>query len=409
MNPLARTAAPSVSDSLFRRALLRKLAHLTRGTLELVEGGERSTFGSFEPGEPSARLSVHSPAFYRRVALGGTLGAAESYVDGDFTTDDLTSLVRLVLRNEGLTGALESGASRLGALGARLFTAFRPNTRAGSRRNIASHYDLGNDFFERLLDPTLCYSSGVFPSESATLEEASLHKLTLLCEELELRPGDELVEIGTGWGSLALHAAERYGAKVVTTTISTEQHRYAKARVEQRGLSDRVSVLDVDYRDLEGSFDKLVSVEMVEAIGEKQYPAFFERCGALLKPGGRMVLQSITITERAYDRHLAETDFIKRYVFPGSSIPSVTALVTNAARAGGLELRSSRDYGQHYARTLAEWRRNAERHQGWIIARYGAAFYRQWMFYLGYCEAGFREGYLGVIQAVFEKPEWRTS
>jgi len=409
MHHLATTAISPQPSSLFRRAFTSKLAALKHGTLELEDAVGRSTFGTWEPAAPNARVVVHSPAFYRRVALGGTLGAAESYMDGDWTTDDLTSLVRLALRNEGLVDGLESGASRLGALAARLFTALRPNTRAGSRKNIASHYDLGNEFFERVLDPTLCYSSGVFPSDSATLEEASVHKLSLLCDKLGLRPGDELVEIGTGWGGLALYAAERHGAKVVTTTISKEQHRYARARVERHGLSEQVSVLEVDYRDLRGSFDKLVSVEMVEAIGADQYPSFFERCGALLKPGGRMVLQSITITERAYDRHLVETDFIKRYIFPGSTIPSVTALVTNAARAGGLELRSAEDYGSHYARTLAAWRENAQRHEPWIVERYGAEFYRMWMFYLAYCEAGFSEGYLGLIQAVFEKPEWRKS
>jgi cyclopropane-fatty-acyl-phospholipid synthase len=400
---------PAQPVSLFRRAVTSELARLADGKLELEEGDRVVRLGTAGPGALAARLVVASPNFYRRVALGGTLGAAESYVDGEWTTDDLTTLVRLALRNQAFVESLESGSARLGALAARVWSAFHPNSRQGSRRNIASHYDLGNDFFERMLDRTMSYSSGVHPSESATLEEASLHKLTLLCEKLELRPGEKLLEIGTGFGALAMHAAERYGANVVTTTISKEQHRFASDRVMSAGLGDRIRVLPEDYRDLTGSFDKIVSVEMIEAIGANQYPTFFERASALLAPGGRVVLQSITITERAYDRHVVETDFIKRHIFPGSTIPSVTALVTNAARSGGLELRHAEDFGIDYARTLAAWRANVEENREWIVARYGERFYRMWTFYLSYCEAGFREGYLGVVQAVFEQPDGRKS
>jgi cyclopropane-fatty-acyl-phospholipid synthase len=409
MSSSLQSVLPSPAFSLFRRSVLGVLSRLGRGALELYDTGRALRFGTEQPGELVARMVVSSPAFYRKLSLGGTLGAAESYIDGDFSTDDLTTLVRLVLRNRELLETLESGGARVGATVARAWQALHPNTKGGSRKNIAAHYDLGNEFFGRMLDPTLCYSSGVYPSESATLEQASVHKLTLLCERLDLRPGDRLLEIGTGFGALAIHAARHYGANVVTTTISREQHQLATERVRRAGLARQISVLSQDYRDLSGTFDKIVSVEMIEAIGADQYPLFFERVGGLLAPGGRLALQSITIAEPAYEQHLRQVDFVKRYVFPGSNIPSVSALVGAAVRSGGLELRHSEDFGGHYARTLAAWRVNVEQNRAWVVGRYGERFYRLWSFYLAYCEAGFREGYLGVVQAAFEKSVWRNS
>jgi len=395
--------------SFFRRRVLRRLEDLTHGHLEIDSGRTRHAFGVQRTGELVAHVTVHDERFYRRVALGGTLGAAESYMEGEWSTPDLTGVVRLLLRNEDVLLGLESGVARLGATFARGFSALRRNTREGSRKNIASHYDLGNDFFEKMLDPTMTYSSGVFASESSTLEQASRNKLDLLCQKLELSPGERLLEIGTGWGSLAIHAAEHYGCGVTTTTISREQHRLANERVKAAGLDDSVHVLERDYRDLEGRFDKLVSVEMIEAVGSEYYDTFFGKCAALLVPGGRMALQSITIRDQAYERHRVETDFIKRCVFPGSTIPSVTALVSSATRASDLRLSDLRDYGPHYARTLKEWRSNLEPHRAWVVARYGERFYRLWMLYLAYCEAGFSERYISVVQMVFERPKWKAS
>jgi cyclopropane-fatty-acyl-phospholipid synthase len=382
---------------------------LTHGRLEIDSGGTRHAFGTRRTGELHAHVTVHDERFYRRVVLGGTLGAAESYMDGEWSTPDLTSVVRLLLRNELVMLGIESGMARLGASFTRAFSALPRNTREGSRKNIASHYDLGNDFFQRMLDPTMTYSSGVFASESSTLEQASRNKLDLLCQKLELSVGERLLEIGTGWGSLALHAAEHYGCDVTTTTISREQHRLASERVRKAGLDDVVHVLENDYRDLEGRFDKLVSVEMIEAVGSEYYDTFFGKCSALLVPGGRMALQSITIRDQAYEQHRVETDFIKRYVFPGSTIPSVTALAESATRASDLRLSDLRDYGPHYARTLSEWRKNLEPHRAWVVARYGERFYRLWMFYLAYCEAGFSERYISLVQMVFERPKWKAS
>jgi cyclopropane-fatty-acyl-phospholipid synthase len=384
-----------------------RLGRLRHGTLELRSAAGTESFGDPADGALTASVEVHDPRLFRRLLLGGTLGAAEAFIDGDWSSPDLTATIRLFLRNADVTSALENGTARYGALGARLWGALRRNTRGGSRANIAAHYDLGNDFFERMLDPTLAYSSGVFASAESTLEQASRKKLDLVCEKLALTGEDHLLEIGTGWGSLALHAAERYGARVTTTTISREQRRATADRVKQAGFEGRITLLERDYRDLSGRFDKLASIEMIEAVGAEHYDAFFARCQALLVPGGRFALQSITIADQKYERHRREVDFIKRYIFPGSTLPSVAALLESATRASDFRLLALEDYGSHYARTLAAWRANLEPHRAWVLARYGERFWRSWLYYLAYCEAGFAEGYISVVQMLFQRPLWR--
>jgi cyclopropane-fatty-acyl-phospholipid synthase len=411
MNHSHALARPIVCNepSFFSRRLRARLRGLAHGSVTLVQSGATETFGEAIDGAPSAEVVVRHPRVFRRVALGGTLGAAESFIDGDWMTNDLTSLVRVLLRNADTMSGLEAGVARYGALAARCWAALRRNTRHGSRRNISAHYDLGNDFFERMLDPTLAYSSAVFPSPGATLEEASRHKLDLVCRKLALGPSDHLLEIGGGWGSLALHAAEQTGARVTTTTISREQYGTTAERIQRAGLADRITLLERDYRDLEGRFDKLASIEMIEAVGPEYYATYFRRAAELLAPRGRFLLQAITIADQNYERHRREVDFIKRHVFPGSSLPSVTALLDNATRASDLRLLDLEDYGPHYARTLAAWRKNLEPHASWVVARYGERFWRTWQFYLAYCEAGFAEGYISVVQMLFERPQWRQA
>jgi cyclopropane-fatty-acyl-phospholipid synthase len=284
-----------------------------------------------------------------------------------------------------------------------LYHRTRKNTQAGSRRNIADHYDLGNDFFALMLDPTMTYSAAIFEGPQSTLEEASVHKLDLLCRRLKLERSDHLLEIGTGWGSLAMHAAERYGCRVTTTTISREQRELAMARVRERGLANRITVLDRDYRMLEGRFDKIVSSEMIEAVGRDYYGVFFEKCSSLLKERGLLALQAITMRDQMYERAAREVDFIKRYIFPGSCIPSATALLAAATQSSDLTLKSFEDYTPHYARTMAKWRENLAPHKSQVIARFGERFWRMWSYYLAYCEAGFEEGYIGSAQLLFEK------
>jgi cyclopropane-fatty-acyl-phospholipid synthase len=381
-----------------------RLARLRSGTL-LVEDGT----GAVRLGEPaadglSASLVVRDPRFWRRTALGGAVGAAEAYADGDWETDDLTAVIRVLVRNQEALAGMERGLARLRRPADAVFAALRRNTRAGSRRNIAEHYDLGNDFFALMLDPTLTYSCAVFDRPGATLEEASLRKLELMSERLELRPTDHLLEIGSGWGSMALHAASRFGCRVTTTTISRAQWELARARVKAAGLEDRVTVLLSDYRDLSGRFDKIVSIEMIEAIGAEQYDTFFRRCAELLAPGGRLALQAITIADRHFERARREVDFIKRHVFPGSCIPSVTALLAAATRASDLTLRQLEDYGPHYARTLAAWRENLEARAAEVARLTDERFRRLWRFYLCYCEGGFHERHVSAVQMVLARP-----
>lgn len=397
--PLARSL-----QCLAERALRTRLALIEHGQITLVDGDRRDTFGRATPRcALHATLRVRDRRFYPEAAFGGSVGAGESLMAGDWTTDDLTALARILLVNRGVLDGLDSGWSRLAEPMRRILHAAARNTRSGSRRNIAAHYDIGNDFFELFLDPTMMYSCAVFERADMTLEEAQIAKLDRLCRKLDLKPGDHLLEIGTGWGALALHAARHYGCRVTTTTISRAQHALARQRIDAAGLSGRITLRLDDYRDLDGRYDKLVSVEMIEAVGHQYFDTFFRRCGELLAPGGTMVLQAITIDDRQYAAARDSVDFIKRHVFPGCCIPSVSVLAQSAARASTLRIVNLEDIGAHYATTLAAWRRNLFAHADAVRARgYPEALLRLWHFYLGYCEGGFAERALGDVQIVLQ-------
>jgi cyclopropane-fatty-acyl-phospholipid synthase len=360
---------------------------------------------TFGPGEGiAASITVHDPSFYADVAFGGSVGAAEAYMRGAWSTDDLTALLRLMIRNLPILDDMEGGLALLTAPLRRAAHWLRRNSRSGSRRNIAAHYDLGNDFFRLMLDETWMYSCAFFERPGMSLRDAQEAKLERICRRLALGPGDHLLEIGTGWGGFALHAAGRYGCRVTTTTISPSQFEMARERVRAAGLDDRVTLLLEDYRDLEGRFDKLVSIEMIEAIGHRQYGEFFRRAAERLVPGGRMLLQSITIADHRYARARDEVDFIKRYVFPGATIPAVSALASAMAESSDLRILALEDIGPHYATTLAHWRANFLAHLGQVRAQgFPDTFIRLWEFYLCYCEAGFAEGQLGDAQILFER------
>jgi cyclopropane-fatty-acyl-phospholipid synthase len=388
----------------WRSLVQPRLAGIREGLLTLREQGAGTTFGRPAPDGLAAQVEVKHARFWRRVATGGTLGAAESYADGDWDTPDLTALVRLVVRNVSALDGLEGGMAVLRRPLDAVRHLVRRNTRSGSRRNITEHYDLGDEFFEAMLDPTMTYSCGIFERPGATLEEASLAKIDRLCRLLRLGPADHLLEIGSGWGALAVHAASRYGCRVTTTTLSANQLARARRRVAEAGLPERVTVLHADYRDLSGKFDKLVSVEMLEAVGADYYPTFFGKCASLLSSEGVMALQTITIADHRYAQHLSSVDFIKRHVFPGSNIPSLTALLAAATRASDLTLRHMDDIGPHYARTLACWRENLARHAAAVASFADPRFLRLWHYYLCYCEAGFAERYLGDAQLLFTRP-----
>jgi cyclopropane-fatty-acyl-phospholipid synthase len=387
-----------------RRAVHSRLDAIRDGALTLVDAWGTSTHGDPSSG-PSATLLVGDPRFYRMLALRGPLGGAEAYMDGAWRCDDLSALVRLMARNRAALEGLEAGAGRWARPGLALFHALRRNTRRGSRRNIAAHYDLGNEFFALFLDPTLTYSSGFFERADASMEEASIAKYERACRRLRLRPGHHVLEIGTGWGGFALHAAARHGCRVTTTTISRRQLELARRRVAEAGLSERVEVLFQDYRDLRGRYDRLVSIEMIEAVGHAHLEDFLRVCGERLADDGAMFLQAITVPDQDYEAHKRNVDFIKRYIFPGGELVSVGALVRAATRASDLRLAHLEDIGPHYAETLRRWRQRMFENLD-EMRRLGLdeRFLRMWEFYLCYCEGGFEERQIGVVQAVLEKP-----
>ncbi len=415
MNDLTHARDGSAFGALerfLRKRLLAQMAQLRDGRLLLEDdcGTELLGAGLAGASEPPLCLRIQAPGFYRAVAANGSVGAGEAYMDGLWECDDLVGLVRLLVRNRELLDGMETGLAKLGGLAMCAVHALRGNTRDGSRRNVAAHYDLGNDFFRLFLSPDLMYSSAMWAGEDDTLEAASIRKLDQICCKLDLKPGARVIEIGTGWGGFALHAARHYGCHVTTTTISREQHALASERVAAAGLGDRVSVLLEDYRDLRGQYDKLVSIEMIEAIGARYLDSYFRQLGALLRPDGLALVQAITIEDHRYERALRAVDFIQRHVFPGSFIPSITAMLAAKTRASDLALIELMDFGDSYARTLCAWRQRFMAQLAQVRAQgFDARFTRMWEFYLCYCEGGFRERSIGVAQLLMAKPGYRRA
>ena len=405
--PAVAATSTGPKPGYLQRRVLRWLETLRAGSLALRDGRREYHFGNPQS-DVEATIHVHRPAFYRRVALGGEAGAAQALLDGDWSCSDLTALVRIFLRNEQTAGAIDRGTARLVQWLWRAAYRLRRNTRRGSARNIHDHYDLGNEFFALFLDDTLSYSCGWFDRPDGTLLEASLAKLERVCRKLDLRPDHHLLEIGSGWGGLAVYAAQQFGCRVTTTTISREQHHTAVERVRAAGLSDRVDVRLDDYRDLTGTYDKLVSIEMIEAVGPEYYRTFFRKCGELLRPDGVMLLQGIVMNERRYADYLRGTDFVRSFVFPGGTLPSVLTLGAAAAGASDLRLIDLDDMTPHYVQTLAAWRsRFLERLDDARSLGYPERFLRLWEFYLSYCEAAFAERRTQTVQMMFAGPEHR--
>lgn len=397
--------ATKVDDGA-RRVLLRLLERLRGGRLTIIEhDGTVTTHGALDDGGIDVTVRLRTPAVWREVALKASRGLGESYVDGWWTTDDLVGLVQLLIRNLDGLDELRNRWAKVSSPVADTWRRLRPPSKERDRREIAAHYDLGNDFFELFLDPTMAYSCGLFASPSDTLQQAQENKFDRLLSAIDLQPDDHLVEIGTGWGGLAVHAARHFGARVTTTTISREQHRHTSALVEQLGLQDRVTVLLEDYRDLTGTYDKLVSVEMIEAVDWRDHDAFFRTCNRLLKPEGRMALQAITVADRRFHRVRNSEDFVKRHIFPGSCIPSVDAITSSVARTGDFWLTKLDEFPQHYAETLHRWRAALFANEGEARGQgYDDGLLRLWDFYLAYCEGAFLERYVSLVQVVLERP-----
>lgn len=394
---------PGRLDRLARRLVIGRLAGMRRGQICLCEEGGQSILG--ESADLQATLRVHRPRFFRDAVLGGELSIADAYIRGLWDCDDLTSLFRIFLRNSDSANRLNDGLAKVAGIWHRLYEWTRANTRAGSRRNIAAHYDLGNEFYKLWLDETLAYSSGIFVTPEASMRDASVEKFDRVCRKLDLRPDDHLVEIGTGWGGLAIHAARTYDCRVTTTTISEEQFKVARRRIDEAGLANRITLLKQDYRDLQGQFDKLVSIEMIEAVGHQYLDGYFRKCSDLLRPEGTMVLQAIVMPERVHAAYLKNVDFIRHYVFPGGCLPSVAGMLESSGRATDLRFVHAEDFAPHYAETLRRWHSAfLERLPEVRRLGYPPEFLRLWEYYLCYCEAAFEERFTGVLQVQFDKP-----
>jgi cyclopropane-fatty-acyl-phospholipid synthase len=403
---LAGTQRPGILDGIARKLVLRQMHGLKHGVLVIEDREQRHVFGERSSGQVlTATVTVNDPRFYGDVAFGGSIGAGEAWMRGYWQCDNPVELMRIMVRNRGMLDGMEEGLARLSAPAQRLFHWINRNTRRGAKRNISAHYDLGNDFFALWLDPSMMYSCAIFDNPDATLAEAQLTRLDRICERLGLQPDDHLVEIGTGWGGMAIHAASRFGCRVTSTTISQEQYDYAKQRVAAAGLEDRITLRLDDYRDLAGQYDKLVSLEMIEAIGADQYRTYFAKCEQLLRPGGRMLIQAITIEDERFEQYRRQVDFIQRYIFPGSCLPSVQAMREAIAVSSALKVLRVDDIGLHYATTLSHWRRNFHEHLSEVRAQgYPEEFIRMWDFYLFYCEGGFRERSISDVHLIAERP-----
>jgi cyclopropane-fatty-acyl-phospholipid synthase len=394
-------------DRLARRAVLAQLEHLDRAALVLVEGARSWRFGPRDA-ELEARVEVSDPRFFRAIALRGSIGAAEARMEGWWQSEDLVDVVRVMAMHRHVLEGIESGAARLSRPGLRLVHALRRNSRGRARRNIAAHYDLGNEFFALFLDPSLTYSCAVFERPDASLHEAQLAKYERICRKLMLRPGERVLEIGSGWGGFALHAAGRHGCHVTTATISREQWELARARVAEAGLEGRVEVLLADYRELRGRYDKLVSIEMIEAVGAAHLAEYFRVCSERLRPDGAMALQAIVVADRDYEGSRRSVDFIKRYIFPGGQLVSLGAICASLGAATDLRVAHVEDLTPHYAETLSRWRRRmSENLDAMRNLGLGTRFLRMWDYYLAYCEGAFRERVNAVAQIVLEKPDAR--
>ena len=393
-------------DAVCRSAVLKRLSGM-KGSFRLVDAWGETMVGCHANGDAVLTVQIIKSRFYRQVLLQGALGAARSWMEGEWTCSDLTKLFQIFLKDIQMIDGLDSGVSRLGAFLARQSHVARANTRIGSRRNIHAHYDLGNEFFALFLDQTMTYSSAIFESKSDSLEDASVTKLDRLCRKLNLNKDNHILEIGCGWGSFAIHAARTYGCRVTAVTISEEQYQFARKRVNEAKLDQQVQILLCDYRDLSGEYDKIISIEMIEAVGHENLPEFFSVCRRLMKADGCLALQAITMPDRRYRQYLNNCDFIQRYIFPGSCVPSLGALVDASAAKTDLRICHAEDIGLHYAETLRRWRggfngcRDSVRALG-----YDESFIRLWHYYLCYCEAGFDEGYLGDLQLVMAGPNW---
>jgi len=405
-NPLKAKKRNIWLQNFARKQVFSRVKKLKKGHLTLIENGQKFEFGHDK--SIAATITVNDAHFYGEIAFGGSIGAGEAYMLGYWSADNLTNVIRMMAANQQVMDTLEGGYQWASKPLLKVLHWLNRNTTDGSRKNIAAHYDLGNDFFKLWLDSNMMYSSAIFTPQDISLEAASNKKLQVICDKLDLKPTDHVVEIGTGWGGFAIYAASHYGCKVTSTTISQQQFDLANQRVIAANLQDKITLLFNDYRDLKGQFNKLVSIEMIEAVGHQFYDAYFAKCASLLMPDGMALIQAITIADQRFDAAKNSVDFIQRYIFPGSNIPSVTAMLSSITKVSDMRVYDCEDIGPHYATTLRKWRENflsqlpTVRRLG-----YSEEFIKMWEFYLCYCEGGFAERVLGDVHLLLVKPENR--
>ena len=394
---------PTLLSAVFKKIILKKFTNLQFGYIHLTDGNESYSYGD-NSSEMKVEIEILSSEFYVFLGSGGLLGVAEAYTAGYWRADDILILIRLIIKNSKVMEKLDSGWAKLIRPLNTYIHRKRQNTLSGSKENILAHYDLSNDFYKLWLDETMTYSCGVFENAKSTLKEASIEKLDRICRKLDLKPNDDILEIGTGWGSFAIHAAKKYGCHITTTTISDAQYEYAKQRIIDEGLEGKIKLLNQDYRNLSGTFDKIISIEMIEAIGHEYVELFFEKISKLLKKNGLFALQGITFNDHKFVEYKNSVDFIKKYIFPGSCLISISQITNAIKNRTDLEVVNLEDISKHYSKTLYEWRKNFMNVLPEVKSLgFSNAFINMWEFYFIYCEAGFIERNIGDYQVIFAK------
>ncbi|MDX2319837.1 MAG: cyclopropane-fatty-acyl-phospholipid synthase family protein [Moritella sp.] len=402
------TESVGFMDKMAKKLIVSMLSKMTNACLIFEDNGEQFQLGDVDS-DLHGKIIIHHASCYKKMMFGGSIGAGEAYMAGLWSSPDLTKVVQVLAREQGVLDDLEKRFARVLAIPSWIYHKARKNTESGSKKNILAHYDLGNDMYEQFLDKEMMYSSAIYPHSEADLEQAQLHKIDTICQRLDLKAGETLLEIGTGWGALAIYAAQHYGVHVTTTTISDAQHDYAKARIESLGLADKITLLKQDYRTLSGEYDKLVSIEMIEAVGHEYLSSFFTTCNKHLKPHGKMLIQSITIADQRYDSYRKGVDFIQRYIFPGGCLPSISVMADNVATHTDMMITGLHDIGQDYAKTLQHWHQRFDTALPQVrTLGYDDTFIRLWKFYFSYCEGAFLERKISTVHLIAVKPEYRS-
>ena len=395
-------------NHLYKKIIHQRLSQIKDAHIIIKDGKSINKYG--KPGNLSAKINILDTVFYKNIILGGTIGASESFIRGEWSSPNLTNVIRVLARNTEAQDKLENLFTLLSQPFLKVMHKLNENSVRGSKKNISRHYDLSNDFFSLFLDKNMMYSSAIYKSRKTSLEDASTNKLDVICKKLNLKKTDHVIEIGTGWGGFAIYAAKNYGCNVTTTTISIEQYKFAKQKIKEAGLGKKIKVLLKDYRLLKGQYDKLVSIEMIEAVGYQFYDEYFKIIGQLLKNDGEALIQAITIKDQRYSKAIQSVDFIQKYIFPGSCIPSITAIQNSLTSSTDLVINDIRDIGHHYARTLADWRKRFLKNKQEIRKLgFDDKFLRMWLFYFAYCEGGFEEKVISDIHLHITKPGYRNS